>query len=640
MAHEVRTACTRDCPDACQILATVDGGRVVRLRGDPAHPVTRGFLCYRTDHYLDRQYSSERLTQPLIRRNGVHVPATWDEALDAVAEALANARDRHGPASIFHYQSGGSLGLLKQLNRYFFELLGPVTTKRGDICGGAGEAAQHADMGISDAPDLAGLARSQAIVLWGKNAAETGGHVIPYLKAARDRGAATVQIDPVHHRATVALVDRYHQVRPGGDGFLALGVARLLLDEGRTDPEVRQYTDGFDAFAALAARHTAAQWAERAGVPFAAVRDLADLFAERKPAAIFVGWGLGRRLHGSATVRLIDALAAITGNLGVEGGGVYYYFQRRGGFDTSFIKRPGNEGARTLAEPLLGEEILRADPPIRVGVIDNANPVCQLPDSRTVARGLSSIDFLVVIDAFLTDTAELAHVVLPTTTMLEEHDVLGAYGHPYVQLVQPVVAASAGQRSDLTIYQALADRLGFGEAMRGSHEEWIDRLVAPMAPSGITREALASTALRKPLAPRVLFEGRRFPTSTGCFQLVNDFPNETPALEPGYPLCLMSVSTHRSQSSQIRQVDQQDAPEVIVHPDTAPGRAHGDIAVLSSPLGEVSVRLAFDAKQQRGVVVYHKGRWAKFGGPNTLTRARLTDAGEGAAYYDQGVRLS
>ena len=154
MATEVRTACTRDCPDACQILATVEDGRITRLRGDPAHPITRGFLCYRTDHYLERQYSDERLTTPLIRRDGALRPARWDEALDLVAAKLAEARDRHGPASILSVRSGGSLGLMKQVNRHFFELLGPVTFTRGDICSGAGEAAQEADMGVSDAHDL------------------------------------------------------------------------------------------------------------------------------------------------------------------------------------------------------------------------------------------------------------------------------------------------------------------------------------------------------------------------------------------------------------------------------------------------------------------------------------------------------
>src|SRR5262245_26339136 len=112
MKEVVRTACTRDCPDACQILATVEDGRITRLQGDPEHPVTRGFLCYRTDHYLERQYSDERLTTPLIRRGDRLEPAGWDEALDLCAAKLTEARETWGPSSILHYSSGGSLGMM------------------------------------------------------------------------------------------------------------------------------------------------------------------------------------------------------------------------------------------------------------------------------------------------------------------------------------------------------------------------------------------------------------------------------------------------------------------------------------------------------------------------------------------------
>jgi anaerobic selenocysteine-containing dehydrogenase len=351
-----------------------------------------------------------------------------------------------------------------------------------------------------------------------------------------------------------------------------------------------------------------------------------------------VGWGLGRRGNGSTTIRTLDALAAVSGNLGIRGGGASYYFQRRGGFDTSFIKRPENAGTRTLLEPRLGEELLAASPKIRVAVIDNGNPVTQLPDSKTVARGLESVDFLVVLDAFVTDTAELAHVVLPTTTMLEEHDVVAAYGHSYVQLSRPVAPPPDGARSDFRIYQALAQRLGL-DALDGDEITWIDRFLAPMAAHGVTRASLADGGQRKPEAPHVLYEGRRFPTPSGRFRLLGDFPATPPALEDGYPLTLMSISTYRSQSSQIAQGAQREPPRVTVHPDSANGLGEGAPARLVSPLGEVPVVVHLDPRQRRDLVIFHKGRWAKFGGPNTLIRARVTDAGEGAAYYDQGVRL-
>ncbi|MFO0615018.1 MAG: molybdopterin-dependent oxidoreductase [Polyangiaceae bacterium] len=651
MTHVVRTACTRDCPDACQILATVENSRIVALRGDPAHPITRGFLCYRTDHYLERQYSSERVTTPLVRRGRTAstrgqegrdglVPATWDEALDLVAAQLRDARDRFGASSILHYQSGGSLGLLKLLNRHFFELLGPVTHKRGDICSGAGDAAQMADMGHEDAHDLDDLDNARSILLWGKNVAETGVHLIPRLKRARARGATIVGIDPVFNAKTAALTDRFYSVRPGGDGYLALGMARAVFDAGIEDRASLDRCDGEGAFRALAGRHSVAGWAELAGVEPSVIHDLVDVYARAKPATLFVGWGLARRRHGSATVRLLDALGAITGNIGVPGGGVSYYFARRGGFDTSFIKRPENAGARTLLEPLLGEEILRADPKLRVAVIDNGNPVSMLPDSKTVARAISSIDFVVVLDAFLTDTAELADVVLPTTTMLEEHDVVGAYGHSWVQLAQPVVPPPEGVRSDLDIYRALAERLGFGARLSGTAEEYIDRLLAPMNAGGVTRESLAKSALRKPAAPRVLFEDRVYPTPTQRFQLVADFAAAPAPRDPAYPLELMSISSYRTQASQVSRASQlEELPTAWIHPDAAPGIPDGAEAILASVIHEAPVRVKHDPKLRPDIVLYPKGRWGSLGGPNAFIRARETDAGGGAAYYDEGVTL-
>ena len=123
MADVRRTVCNRDCPDACAILATVEDGKVVRLQGDPAHPVTRGFLCYRTNRFLDRQYSPARLTTPLLRRKdgSGFDPIGWDDALDLAARELLRIKAESGPAAIFHYRSGGSLGILLALTDLFFE---------------------------------------------------------------------------------------------------------------------------------------------------------------------------------------------------------------------------------------------------------------------------------------------------------------------------------------------------------------------------------------------------------------------------------------------------------------------------------------------------------------------------------------
>jgi len=228
-----KTLCNRDCPDACGIVATVartaSGERVVKLAGDPDHPVTRGFLCWRTNHFLDLQYGPERLTTPLMRGpDGVQRPVSWDEALDFAARRLVEIRAESGPAAILHYRSGGSLGMLKAVSDAFFQAFGPVTVKRGDICSGAGEAAQQADFGECESNDLFDLVNARQILVWGKNVVVSSPHTVPVLKEARARGAGLCLVDPVHHK-TAALCDRCWQPRPGGDLALALAVARRLF---------------------------------------------------------------------------------------------------------------------------------------------------------------------------------------------------------------------------------------------------------------------------------------------------------------------------------------------------------------------------------------------------------------------------
>src|SRR5882724_8705548 len=250
MIETKKTLCNRDCPDACSIVATVEDGRITKIRGDKEHPITRGFLCYRTSLFLSTQYSRERLRTPLLRTNGDFRPISWNEALDLAAERLTTIRRESGPAAIFHYRSGGSLGLLKHLSDYFFEQFGPVTTKRGDICSGAGDAAQEADFGEEDSHDVFDLLNSRNILLWGKNVFTSSPHLVPILREARAKGARLVQIDPIHHKTSI-LCEHYIQPRPGSDFALVMAIAQILFEQGWIDPGAPSYCDHVDEFHAL-----------------------------------------------------------------------------------------------------------------------------------------------------------------------------------------------------------------------------------------------------------------------------------------------------------------------------------------------------------------------------------------------------
>lgn len=628
--------CSRDCPDACSIVATVEDGRVTKLQGDKDHPVTQGFLCRRTSQYLDRHYSPERLTTPLVRRDGVLVPATWDEALDLVAEKLVAIRRESGPAAIFHYRSAGAMGFVKTVTSYFFEKFGPVTDKRGDICSGAGEWAQIADFGDFEASDPADLANAKQIIVWGRNIYVSWTHALPALRAAKARGAGVMLVDPVHHR-TVELCDRYVQPRPGGDVALAMAVACVLFERGWTHPDAATWCDHLDAFRALAESKSIAAWCRDADVGEDAAEEIARRLHDG-PTTILVGWGMGRRNNGAGIVRALDALGAITGNVGIAGGGVSFEAKRRRPFDLSFLQ--GN-APRFISEIRIGHEILDAkDPPIRAVWITAGNPVVMLPDSATTARALETRELVVVVDSFLTDTAARAHVVLPTTTMLEDDDLLGSYGHHHVGVSRPVVPRPANVRSDLEIVQALAARVGLAEVVAGDARSWKRRLMSRLEANGVSLEQLEEKGPTKhPFVTEQAFAGRTFPTPSGRVNLLTEMPASSATPSAELPLFLMSLSTDRAQASQWTRA--LEGPlEVTVHPDAAAGVAHRGLARLASAIGAIDVRVLHDPLQRRDVAIVPKGgRLARGQCANLLVQARVTDHGEGAALGDELVKI-
>jgi anaerobic selenocysteine-containing dehydrogenase len=637
-----RTACNRDCGDACEMLVTVEGGQVTKLQGDPDHPVTRGFLCHRTSRFLERQYDPSRLTTPLMKVGGEFQAVTWDIALDRIAQTMLKIRDEGGGAALMHYRCGGSMGLMKHISDYFFEQFGPVTIKSGDVCTGAVEHAQMTDFGNFDSHDLFDLLNSKTIVLWGKNPFISQVHMIPVLKDAQKRGAKIVLIDPVHHQTTT-IADHYLQPRPGGDIALALGTARVMFERDQHDQNARQFCNNFDEFHALAFSRELCEWSQLADVPVEQIELLAQLYSNR-PASIVLGWGLQRRANGATSIRAIDALAAISGNMGIPGGGVSSYFKRRGAFDNSFIKGTA-VAPRTIPEPLLGPGILATnDPPIRLLWVTAANPVVMLPESETVAAALKSTELTVVVDSFMTDSAKCADIVLPTTTMLEEDDLLGAYGHHWIASMTPAIPQPDGVKSDYEILQALAPRIGMSEINQGEFtqpvEWWKRRMLTPVSDQGASLEELKKGGVRSPIAPDLLYENQSYATPDGKASLLETAnPNHDPTTAD-HPLLLMAMSSEKVQGSQWLPKDEESFA-ASVHPESAAGLAEGDFVQVESDRGAITVRLKFDPRQRRDIILMPKGGgFSKGLCANSLITAELTDAGECANYLDTPVRIT
>ena len=646
MKRLVKTACPLDCPDACGVVAEVEGDRIVRLGGDPEHPVTRGALCRKVNRFLeDRQYNAERVTHPLLRTPGGWKRIGWDEALDLAASRLGAARQRHGSLSVLFHRGNGSFAALKCMVNRFFNLFGGATEAVGRYCAGEGDYGTRLAFGDCQVHDPLDLRdHSNLFLIWGRNPVVTNIHMMPVIKEARARGALAVLVDPVATK-TVRYVDRAIHPRPGSDGFLALGMAKVLLDQRPVDLErLHAVGERVDAYLDLVRKTSLDDVAQRTDLPRETIEGLALEYFDRKPATILEGVGLQQYTRGHQTFQLIGALGMLAGNIGIPGGGVNLT-----NWPWREIRSPElqAEAARTSPPRTVPVSRLASalasthDPPVTAAFFMQSNLVNQMPDTPGIKAALSRLEFVICLDQFLTDTAETADLFLPTTTFLEDEDLVPSYGHHWMQLMQPVAPPLGEARSDLSILQALAMRLGFGADMAGSAGFWIDQASKPLAGIGYDALKAAGGRLWPAGQPSVAWADGRFATPSGRFIFPDRFDDDPVRPSTEYPLHLIAQATAEAMNSQILEAEQEDALMASVSPAAAAqaGVGDGEVATLVSPRGRLEVRVRLDAGLRPDTVVLPKGGWHKHDrNMNVLVEPRYT-AGTGSAFNQNYVRI-
>src|SRR5579875_4085340 len=300
-SRTVHAVCSHDCPDSCGVLVTIDeSGRATRLRGDPAHPVTRGFLCGKVAKYLDRVYAPDRLLYPMRRRPGIPKGSlphsheaesferiSWDEALDTIAARLNEISREYGPESILPYSYAGTIGVLGygSMDRRFFHRLGASQLDR-TICATTGGEALLSVYGRKLGTDTEAFRHARLILAWGANVHGNNIHLWPFIEEARRNGAKLVVIDPYQTR-TAALADWHISIHPGTDAALALGIMHILVRDGLCDFDyIRENTVGFDQLAAHVEEYTPERVAGLTGLSAVEVEQLARMYGTTQPAVI------------------------------------------------------------------------------------------------------------------------------------------------------------------------------------------------------------------------------------------------------------------------------------------------------------------------------------------------------------------
>ena len=643
------TTCTRDCPNTCGLMATVQDGRLAGLKGNPDHPLTKGLICAKTARYAQRVYHPERVTTPLVRLRGKDGEragwrrAEWDEVLDRIAGRIKTILAESGPEAILYYQGYGERTALKLLNKRFFNLLGGVTTLRGSLCSGTAFAAQNMDLGTRISHDPLDHLNSGSIILWGRNPVSTNISHVPTLRAIRQRGGRVLLIDPIRTRSA-AMADSHIAPRPGADAFLAMAAAKLVLAENKQDHAfLLDHTQGIAGYKAFLDRYTVEELCAMAGVDPKDARTVAHTMLNHQPTAILLGWGLHRHTNAHHTVRAIDALAALCGTLGVPGGGVSQGYEEYGPYDQNLWGDELHPPRRTVLLPRLGQELLDAEnPAIRMIMVTAANPLCTAPDSATVAKGFRKAEFVVYSGHFLDDTADEADVFLPATTFLEEEDVMASYGHNYVGPVNPAIAPVGKCRSEFWMFQELAKRFDFGGEYRRSPQDWLADLCAPITAQGCGPEQLRRGPFRLD-EPMVPYQGGIFPTPSGKFQFMPGFePDELLGQAPGYPYRLLTVAPHDYIVSERTLADH--APLPLVRLNSAEARRQGladnQVVTVQSQTGSLRARLRADPDLRPDVLAAERGGWNKAGhGLNVLAKGEPSAVGQGTPFYQTAVRV-
>lgn len=640
MEKTIVTTCALDCPDNCGMLAEVKDGRIIRLKGNPEHGHTKGFLCQKGYKYLNRVYSSNRILSPLKRSNDGWKRISWDEALNTIAEKIRFFLEVYGNGSIMHFQRSASWGASKHLVRRLFNLMGGVTGTKGSLCAGSVMAAQQSDMGARLGNDPEDILNSRVIIIWGRDPAKSSIHYLPTLKRAHQKGARLILIDPVRTK-TASICDEHIAPYPGSDGHLAIGMAKKILEMGLIDSSfVKDYALGYEKYVSLVSSFSMKEISERCRLEPKEIERLALTYAENKPASILLGYGINKWVRSPEMIRLIDALGAITGNIGRSGGGINHGFQTRRLFDLKVLAPEAARYRREIPEPVLAQGILdAADPSIRMIWINGSNPVVSCPNSYKVIRALKSLDFIVVVDHFMTDTADLAHIFLPTTTFLEEEDIVVSWGHNWIGPVNEVIEPLGECKSDFHIMQELARRLGLGNEMAGSTCEWLKRLLQPMEKAGIHLEQAMQSPKRCPLAPMVAFSDRKFLTPSGKFEFIDTFFEEG---EGKYPYHLLTVLGEKWLNSLILEEEHPKIPQAFISPNLAgeKGIANKSKTLIKSSVGELVAEANFSNDVPEDTLVLPHGTWVKRGGAaNQLTEDLLSSSGYMAAYYSTTISV-
>ncbi|WP_036652414.1 molybdopterin-containing oxidoreductase family protein [Paenibacillus pini] len=674
--------CPLDCPDTCGLLLHKKDGKIVKVEGNPEHPITQGAICNKVRNMAERIYHPERVLYPLKRSgpkgSGEFVRITWDEAIQEITERYSDLIEQYGPESILPYSFYGNMGVLSVdgMDRRFFNALGSSQLKQ-TICNSAGSVGWKHTMGFGGGTTPEGIVNADLIIVWGGNIISTNMHQVMLIEKARKSGAKVVVID-VHRNRTAQWADWFIPLYPGTDSALALGIMHILFRERLVNESfMEQYTLGHEELREHVKSYNPERVSRITGIPVEDIEQLAMMYGQAKTSYIQIGNGLQHHDNGGMNVRSIACLPALTGAWLQDGGGATKSNSGYQSMNSDKLERPDlrlNSDTRTINMNQIGEALAMQEQPIKALFVYCSNPVVVAPDSKRVQAGFAREDlYTVVHDLFLTDTARYADLVLPAASSFESTDLFGSYWHQYIQLQEPVISPLGESKSNVQLFSLLGRAMGMDEeAFSQSEESMIEEaLNYPSNPylNGVTLEALQTQRFVKLDMTPQQFYLEQLSTPSGKIELYSNALEQAglppmpeyvplkegydgerrPTREDNYPLMFISPPNHNflnstfSNVAKLQKMEQQE-PVLQIHPQDAEalGISDGEHVEAFNDRGSYELKASVTDKMLPGTVISQGLWWDKDGRTrraNVLTPDRLADMGEGATFFSATVQV-
>lgn len=665
---KISHGCTLDCADCCKFNVYVKNDDIIKIEGDKEHPYTKGFICKKGLAHLKRLNHSKRIYKPLIKINDKWKEIEFDEAINIMVKKLSYYKSKFGSKSILYYEQYGNGTVLKSIGEKFFNFYGGVSLSKGGPCWSAGIAAQKLDFGDSRSNSLEDMLNSKNIFVWGKNPANTTIHTMQMIKMAKEKGSKIIVIDPIE-TATAKLADKYIKIKANGDKALALAMGQIIIKNKLYDEKyIKLYVNGFEEYKSYILSLNIKDLSKECGVEISTIEELVKLYCQ-KYSTILLGFGMQKYKNGGMTIRLIDALGAITGQIGFSGGGVnyankvypkilntdpydsekfssnrYYYTNEI----SEFIEKCNLGNTYYKNDIFINHEDDKGDYelniPIKMAIITKSNLLNQLANINNLKRALSKVEFKVCFDMFITDTVKECDLFIPATSQLESEDLLfSSMMNPYLVYNEKILEPQEKLMDEYYFFMEVAKRLKMSNYPIVTKKEYLEKVIYPLKNinSDISLEYLKNNYFT--LHKDVAWSDKNFVNESGKFEIINCEEIKKFEANKYKDISKLRLLTNHGRDSLSSQHFMDDDGIAIAYINEKEAKRfninNNEIIYLKSENGQIKVKINIDKSIGDNIVMMFVGWWERHGNPNFLTNSGISDIGGQITYNETFVEI-